>query len=341
MCAVRILYGGLSSVCAEGILIMQIISLKNSADTVPQGAVWVLGFFDGVHPGHKKLLREAVCTAEALGGEKTLPVAVWSFTSLPKADVLLTTREESARILEDCGTQWLVLADFAEVSHLEGPAFFREHLRDTFSPAAIVCGFNFRFGCGGRWNAADLAEMGKDAGIAVKIVDACVDEEGETISSSRIRAQIQAGAMEKAVQLLGGPYRITAPVEHGKKLGRTIGFPTINQRMPKGKVVPAQGIYICRVSFRENDGTLYDLPGVCNIGFRPTVNRDRADITLETYILGYHGDLYGKEVQLSLYKKHRDEQKFPDVEVLSRQIAADAAAAQAYFSDRKGEEPCF
>ncbi|MBQ7923602.1 MAG: riboflavin biosynthesis protein RibF [Clostridia bacterium] len=320
---------------------MQMISLKNSAERVPKGAVWALGFFDGVHPGHRKLLNDAADAAGQLGGESPLPVAVWSFTSLPKADVLLTTREESAALLEECGVRWLVLADFAEVSHLDGEAFFREHLQNAFAPAAIVCGFNFRFGCGGRWTAADLAEMGKAAGVPVRIVDAYVDDRGETVSSSRIRGLITAGNMEEAVSLLGGPYRISAPVEHGKQLGRTIGFPTINQRMPHGKAVPAHGIYICRVSFTDENGICRDYPGVCNIGSRPTVNSDTADITLETYILHFQGDLYDQNIRLSLYKRLRDEQKFPDVEALSRQIAADAEAAEAYFSNMEGEGICF
>ena len=279
--------------------------------------------------------------ARRLGKDFPLPVAVWSFASLPKAEVLLTTREETAAILGECGVEWLVLADFSAVSHLDGETFFREYMQNTFAPTAIVCGFNFRFGCGGKWGADDLAEMGKGAGVPVRIVDAYVDGDGQILSSSRIRALIQEGNMEKAVSLLGSPYTISAPVEHGKKLGRTLGFPTINQRMPAGKVVPAHGIYLCLVSLLDDKGGRCLFPGVCNIGFRPTVNNDTTDITLETYILHYQGNLYGQDVQLSLYKKLRDEQKFTDVDALSRQIAADADAAEAYFSDRKGEGICF
>ncbi|MBE6569588.1 MAG: riboflavin biosynthesis protein RibF [Ruminococcaceae bacterium] len=340
MCAVRLLYGGLSPVCAEGILIMQMISLKNSTGKIPHGAVWVLGFFDGVHAGHRLLLEKAALTAGKTG-DSPLPVAVWSFASLPKADILLTTREESAALLGEYGADWLVLADFDAVSYLDGETFFRSHLLEAFAPAAIVCGFNFRFGCGGRWTAADLAEMGRAAGVPVEIADAFTDGDGVPVSSTRIRTLIQDGEMEKATSLLGRPYSITAPVEHGKKLGRTIGFPTINQRMPEKKAVPAHGIYLCCASFTDGDGTVYDLPGVCNIGFRPTVNSDRSDITLETFILGYHGDLYGRDVRISLYKKQRDEQKFPDVDVLSRQIADDAAAAEAYFAAAEGGRICF
>jgi len=284
--------------------------------------------------GHRKLLEKAVEAARQGGNVAPLPVAVWSFSALPKASTLLTTREETAELLAECGVDWLVLADFDQVSELDGEAFFKEQLQQAFSPAAVVCGFNFRFGVNGGWCAADLLKMGEQSGVPVYVVPQYTDTNGEIISSTRIRMLIQNGDMETAAYLMGSPYRLTASVEHGKKLGRTIGFPTINQRMPSGKVIPAHGIYISRVSFTDKDGIFHDLPGVCNIGFRPTVNNDTADITLETYILRYQGDLYGTEVQLSLYKKIRDEQKFPNMDTLSQQIVRDAEAAMMYFADR-------
>lgn len=288
------------------------------------GAVWVLGFFDGVHSGHRALLR----AARTMAGE-TGTVGVWTFRTLPKADMLLTTPDERETLLRKAGADTVCFADFDAVCAMSGASFFRAFCQ-TLRPAGIVCGFNFRFGRGGQSGAAELREWGAAAGISVQVMDA-VTEMGETVSSTRIRHLVAQGDVETARALLTYPYTIRGPVLHGKRLGHSIGFPTVNQRIPAGKVAPQNGIYAAQAQFSEH-GALRTLPGVCNIGFRPTVNDDKGDITVETYIIGANTELYGETIALSLWKRLRGEIRFSDLSALSAQISEDARATERYFA---------
>jgi len=337
---VRLLYCRLSCICSKGLLTfheffvyqvisMQILSLprRTPLTACPTGGVWVLGFFDGVHIGHRKLLAEASAMADSIADRtgQPCPVGVWTFHTLPKARELLTDPGERTARLGECGAGLLVMEAFSAVSALPGQVFFTEYLMAHLHPQALVCGFNFRFGRGGDSSAADLERWGRAAGVPVQIVAPCTAE-GQPISSTRIRSLIRDGQMEDAARLLGQPYSIRGTVVHGRALGRKLGFPTANIPLPENKMIPASGVYACRVRFDTEERT-----GVCNIGSRPTVCKDPSDIQAETWISGYDGDLYGKNLEIVLLKRLRGEQKFPDLEALSAQMHKDARDAAVYF----------
>ena len=194
-----------------------------------------------------------------------------------------------------------------------------------------MCGYNFRFGYRGESTAEDLARWGRQDGVQVHIVSPYLMDE-RPVSSTWIRSLIREGEVDKAKRLLTRPYCIAGVVEHGKALGRKLGFPTANLRLPPCKAAPARGIYACLAGFTDTDGVYRELPGVCNIGSRPTVNGDASDVTVETWILDYSGDLYGRELKISFFQKIRDEKTFDSLEALTAQVKRDAETVRAYFA---------
>ncbi len=298
----------------------------------PKGGVWVLGFFDGLHLGHGQLFGTARMLAEQISRETKEQsfAGCWTFDALPKAREFLTSPAERAMLLGNAGVEWLAVNRFAEVSHLSGLAFWEDLLLKKLRPAAIVCGFNFRFGYLGECGSADLVRWGQEAGVQV-VVEKPFTWENLTVSSTEIRTLVRNGEMEKAATLLTRPYFLTGVVEHGKALGRRLGFPTANLRLPKGKVAPPNGVYACQAVFTSENGEVRQYPGVCNIGSRPTVSDDVADVTVEPWLLGFSGDLYGKKLTIYLYKKLRDEQRFASLDALAAQVRADGDAVLAWF----------
>lgn len=295
-------------------------------NTYSPGGVWVLGFFDGVHRGHRVLIN----AAREMAGDGY--VGIWTFRTLPKAKELLTTPDEREALLRQAGADTVHFADFETVHAMDGEAFFRDELCAKLRPAGLVCGFNFRFGYRGGAGADDLARWGREAGIPVRVLPAMESDEC-VISSTWIRQLVAEGDVERAAQLLTQPYTIRGVVEHGRHLGHTLGFPTVNLRLTPGKVVPKSGIYAARVRFPDGD-TMRELPGVCNIGSRPTVNNDTGDVTVETYIIGCSADLYGARIAVSLYRYLRGEIRFPSLDALSRQIGHDAEETARYFAKK-------
>ena len=288
--------------------------------------MWVLGFFDGVHRGHRALIN----AAREMAGDGY--VGIWTFRTLPKAKELLTTPDEREALLRQAGADTVHFADFETVHAMDGEAFFRDELCAKLRPAGLVCGFNFRFGYRGGAGADDLARWGREAGIPVRVLPAMESDEC-VISSTWIRQLVAEGDVERAAQLLTQPYTIRGVVEHGRHLGHTLGFPTVNLRLTPGKVAPKSGIYAARVRFPDGD-TMRELPGVCNIGSRPTVNNDTGDVTVETYIIGCSAELYDARIAVSLYRYLRGEIRFPSLDALSRQIGHDAEETARYFAKK-------
>ncbi len=292
------------------------------------GGVWALGFFDGVHRGHRAILD----AAREMAGKDGW-VGVWTFRSLPKARELLTTPDERETLLWEAGADTVCFADFDAVRKMDGKSFFRDELVAGLHPAGIVCGFNFRFGWQGMSDSDALQEWGRETGIPVRVqppAESC----GRVISSTWIRQLIADGAVEQAAELLTRPYTIRGTVEHGKHLGHTLGYPTVNLRLMPGKVAPKSGIYAARVRFPDGD-TVRELPGVCNIGSRPTVNDNAGDVTVETYIIGCTADLYGAQITVSLHSYLRGEIRFPSLDALSKQIGHDAEETVRYFAGER------
>ena len=295
-----------------------------AAEAVPAGAVFALGHFDGVHRGHRALFDEARRLSEELF--PAAPVVAWSLSGLDRGG-FLTTDGEKCRFFRLFGADCAVFEDFSEIRDMPGDRFFRERLRGPFSPAAVVCGFNFTFGRGASSGPRDLCRMAEEAGIRAAVCPP-VTEEGVPVSSTRVREAVRAGRMEEAAALLGHPYMVRGPVLHGHALGRTIGIPTLNQRLPEGKIAPPRGVYASLVLYRDPDGRPVTAPGISNLGSRPTVNGDADDVTLETHLEIDCGDLYGAEVTVWLGKFLRPERKFASVDALKTAIAADSEAAR-------------
>ena len=276
-----------------------------------------LGCFDGVHIGHAAVIRAAIETGQMS--------AVVTFRQPPaallKSDGAQTLMTDALRekVLDEMGLDALIYLDFPSVRNLSPEAFIRDILMEKFRAAAVFCGFNYRFGKGAAAGPQELMEICARLGIrGVRIDPVCVG--GRPVSSTRIRALVTQGKMEQVAQMLGRPFSLCLPVIHGHMLGRRLGAPTINQRIPAGHIVPRFGVYASAV---EAGGQKW--PAVTNVGVRPTVSPD--GILVESYILGYDGDLYGQEIPVEFIRFLRPERKFENTVQLKAQIRQDAQQA--------------
>lgn len=278
--------------------------------------IFALGFFDGVHLGHQALLAQCV----ALARERDCQAAAITFAGHPRSAFapvppLINSLDDRRRLLARYGiahirtfpatkqvmsTPW---EDFLTLLLAEGAAGF-------------VCGHDFRFGSEGLGDAEKLKRFCMQRNLPCVILPEQTLN-GIRISSTYIRRQVESGDMDTAVRFLGHPHLLTGTVIPGKQLGRRLGFPTANLRLPEGLAVPRFGVYAsrCRV-----DGKEY--AAVTNVGTRPTVSG--IGITVEPWILDYEGDLYGREITLEFYRFLRAEEKFPSLEALRTQILRDA-----------------
>lgn len=281
--------------------------------------VYALGFFDGVHLGHQALLqtcRELARELDGFTGAVTFDTHPEILTA-HKAPRLINRVEDRNQLLCNLGVERLCTLPFDEhIRTMPWQDFFRL-LLEEYSAAGLVCGDDFRFGYRGEGNALLLQQACREAGIPCRIVPEQVLD-GERISSTRIRNLLEQGDMEGAVRLLGHPHVLSGTVVSGRKLGRTIGVPTANLRLPEHLAQPKYGVYACSAHV---DGHIY--PSVTNIGTRPTVEGHH--VTVESWLLGFEGDLYGKELKLEFHKFLRPEEKFGSLEELKTQIHTDAA----------------
>ena len=270
--------------------------------------VIALGNFDGLHRAHLQLIAKTIRHAKSLRAAS----CVYTFLDHPKAvqDTdrsfgLITTSQEKEMLLQTTALDYLYFEDFNAVRHFSCEKFCRL-LVDRFLLHTAVCGENFHFGNAASGSASDLKRILAKYGKEV-IVLPSVEMEGAPVSSSRIRAFLAAGEIQRANELLGHPYFICYPILHGRHLGRELGFPTINQLFPKEKLIPKFGVYacLCHVGGKR-------LAGVANVGVKPTVTADQPDppVLCETHIIGFDGDLYGQPIQVDFYQRLRDEKKF-------------------------------
>lgn len=271
-----------------------------------------LGFFDGVHTGHAAVIGAAAALARARG----LSAAVVTFRSSPRGSALLMTEEQRREAMAALGAGALVELSFGQVRDLSPEAFVHDILRDGMQAKAVFCGFNYRFGRGAEAGTQELIRLCGRCDIAVQVLPP-VCALGGPVSSTRIRALLREGRADEAGALLGRAFAVRAEVIHGRRLGRTLGTPTINQRLPAGLVEPAHGVY---ASYALVAGKR--LPAVTNIGNNPTVGG--TSVLCETYIPRFSGDLYGKTVEVSLRKFLRGEVKFDTLDEMKAQIMRDA-----------------
>lgn len=292
--------------------------------------VLALGFFDGVHIAHRDLLETA--RREAL--ERKISFGVFTFSAasnIKNGTARLYTDADKAEIFETLGANFVIFADFPEISGASAEKFVKKMLREDLNCQLCVAGFNFRFGKGAKAGADDLARLMSESGGEAVIREEIKGDGGETLSATLIRELITSGEIKKANRLLGSPYNIKGRVLHGRAVGRDMGFPTLNIQIAEGRIIPRLGVYASAIKI---DGKAY--LGVTNIGVCPTF-KERA-VHIETHVLDYEGDLYGRELRVFLLDFLREEKAFSSPEELKMQILVDKNTVIKENGDIKWQE---
>ena len=291
--------------------------------------VIALGFFDGVHLGHAALLRRTVEEAQKRGATP----AVFTFDRPPKEVVtgipcpLIASPEDRRGLMERLfGIRDVLMVPFDdEMRTTAWDDFITDILVKRFHAVHVVAGHDHHFGHKNAGTPELLAQKCREIGIGCDIIPK-VEVDGITVSSTYIRRLVEMGQMERAGRFLGHPHVLTQEVRHGRRIGHTIGVPTVNLVVPPHVLVPSHGVYVTRVHLPS--GTSY--PAVTNVCTRPTVKNDM-DVTVEPWLLGSEGDLYGQRVRVEFFKHLRDEIRFDSLDALRTQIQKDAAATARYF----------
>lgn len=340
-----------------------------SASTSSPRRIAAVGTFDGVHYGHQAVVGFLRRQAQARGLIPTVvtfsshPLSVVRPERVPKS--LATLRERSHRLIEAGADDVIVIPFDARLRSLTAREFIKM-LHDRYAVDAIVLGFNNSFGSDRLQGLDEYVRI--SAGLGVEVLEAPGYEHPGfgTISSTAVRHLIAAGDVASAADLLGHPFALTGPVESGKRIGRTIGFPTANLRVDSSFAIPAEGVYACRayICDRVNDGSVDSdnmednsvdacgmddgidgyggcdcvaaaaprpyYPAMVNIGRRPTVDTSsQPPLTIEAHLIGFDGDLYDRCLRLEFISRIRAEQKFPSLAALTSQLAADKSAVLA------------
>lgn len=274
-----------------------------------------LGVFDGVHIGHRSVLRCAAaagsCHAVTFQAE-TMPEK----QGHPLRYIYGDAQREA--LLQQCGAGAVTALPFDRICGLDGEAFCREILHEQIGAEVVVCGENYRFGKGASCGTAELTAFGNAYGFAVRTVPQVTDEAGQTVSSGRIREMLMRGDIAAANRLLGAPYQILAPVVSGRQQGRLLGSPTANQHFAPWQCVPMYGVY---ASYAEVNGVL--VPSVTSIGVQPTLTDGAGEPVAETHLIGWHGTLSGVLLPVTLTAFLRGERRFDSREALIDGIQSD------------------
>jgi riboflavin kinase/FMN adenylyltransferase len=310
---------------------MEVIRDPSPWTELPRGGVVSIGNFDGVHRGHQQLLRDAVARARELG-TAALAVTFWPHPEKvlrPEAGMkLLATREQKMQLLSLAGLDAVVELSFTEeLASTPAERFARDFLFGRLRPREVHLGRNFRFGHGRQGDVAFLEELGRELGFAVRGMEPIHDAKGP-ISSTRVREVVAAGLVEEAATLLGRFYAVDGKVSVGQRMGRRLGFPTLNLE-PENELLPGRGVYIT-TCFLPSFSRFF--PGVTNVGVRPTLYTNHR-LIVETHLLDFTADLYREPVRLYFLARLRDEQRFAGVPELVAQVRADIAAARAFFAN--------
>ena len=269
-----------------------------------------LGSFDGLHTAHRQVL-------SLPQGYKKVAVI---FKIPPKMVIsggmdLLLSYKDKCRALKEFGIDEVVTLDFLKVRN-DSPESFLNYLKNEIGADFIACGFNYRFGAMGRGDTALLMKFCKENDIKLRISDSYLLPDGTALSSSYVRSLLKDGRVEEANKYLFKPFSFIAAVQKGDQRGRTIGFPTINQKYPEELVTLRFGVYKTKILI---DGAEYD--AITDIGVRPTYKTDY--VISETFVKNFSGNLYGKEITVIPVKFLRDEKKFSSLEELKAQIKKD------------------
>lgn len=312
---------------------MQIIT--DTSAILPEPCVATIGFFDGVHKGHRYLIQQVKETAAARGLRSamvTFPVHPRKVMNAEYHPELLTTAEEKIHLLAETGVDYCLMLDFTpDISHLTAKEFMTRLLKERYQVKYLVIGYDHRFGHNRSESFEDYVRYGEEIGIEVIRARAVTSEversnssQNIPISSSLIRTLLHQGDVQTASNCLGYEYFLDGTVVGGYQVGRKIGFPTANLRVnDPEKLIPAGGVYAVWVTL---DGKTY--MGMMNIGIRPTIDNG-PNRTIEVNILHFHSDIYNKPIRLTFVKRTRPELKFDHINGLIEQLHKDAKEVEA------------
>ena len=286
-----------------------------------------LGMFDGVHLGHKSIIDEL----NAIGEQNNLETAILTFWPHPRFVFnpdenlkLLNTKDEKQLLIEKYGIANLFLKAFdEEFRNLTGEQFVREILIGQLNVKYLIIGYDHSFGKDKSGNFELLQKLSKELDFEVEQMEA-INIHENNISSTKIRNALSAGDILKANEMLGYAYPVSGTVVHGKKIGRTIGYPTANIETDSIKILPKKGAYIVEVLI---DGRQYK--GMLSIGTNPTVNGEK--LTVEVYILDFNEDIYGKEITVKFRDFLHDEIKFEGLEKLIERLDEDKRLTEEFY----------
>ncbi len=311
---------------------MQVILDALNAPDLPHGTVLTIGNYDGLHAGQREILARVVRRAKAQGLHSAVltfdphPLSVLRPESKPPQ---LTTWTQKQALLETTGVDFALVIDFTpEFASTEARHFVESFLCERLGAREVHVGSDFNFGKDREGNIELLQAMGESLGFETFPVDE-IRSAGSRISSTRVRRCVTEGKIEEATDLLGRPYSLTGVIVQGDRMGQRLGWPTINLA-PDNELIPAGGVYATRTVFPSFPSTF---DSVTNIGTRPTVYENYEQV-VETHVLDFRNDVYGERVEISFYKRLREEQMFQSMMDLSAQIARDVEATREYFRAR-------
>ncbi len=294
----------------------------NINENIPKNCVVTVGFFDGVHHGHRYLLDSLVKQARNSGNEE-LVITLWPHPAVVfgKNVDLLNTLDEKIELIKQSGVRNLLILDFnLEIAALSTTMFVNEILYSALGCSKVLMGYNNSFGSKKNVDPVGLIPLIETVRLEKYDVD-----DYTNINSSQIRECLLNGKIENASKMLGYNYRLSGKVVSGYKIGRKIGFPTANiGDYNKDKIIPAFGVYIVKAHIGEKT-----YPAMLNIGVRPSF--DGTDRTIEFHIPDFDGDLYGIEVEIEFFKRLREEKKFSDINDLIHQLNIDKEETKSFF----------
>lgn len=302
---------------------MQTINYVPGTVCAPADAVIALGFFDGVHLGHRALLALAAEKAGSLG----LPLGVFTFPAedvgMKKSALRLYDTPYKLSLLESLGVDYVYMCELSSVADISAEDFVHQCLATELRAAVTVCGFNFRFGHGAEGDCDALARCMQALGRE-SITLPPMYHEGEILSSGAVRLHLREGEVALAAKMLGAPYTLPGTVEGGDGRGKTLGFPTVNIPLAENRLVLRSGVYA--TATKTKDGCF---PSVTNVGTCPTFGERH--IHAETHLCDFSGNLYGQTVEIKFLKRLRDEKTFPSGEMLIKQINVDKNEAMEVY----------
>ena len=296
--------------------------------------VLTIGNFDGLHVGHRAIMRTVVARARDLGGE----AVVYTFEPHPRKVLrpdrppqLLTTLDQKIELLQEMGIDIAIFEPFdREFAAMEPSTFVSEYIHRRIRPMEVFVGYDFRFGRDREGSMRLLTEMGPRLGFSVTIVPE-VTIDGRDVNSTRIRELLSEGNVRETQRLLGRPFCTRGIIVEGQRRGRTLGFPTANIS-PQNEVLPGAGVYAGWARFVDDGDPArgVEIPSVMNVGRRPTFNDDMSFVA-EAHLIDFEGDVYGRRIDLTFERRLRAERKFAGPEELKVQIAKDVAEARRWL----------